>query len=86
MFLKSKLLEENYNNDIANFNEEWNTKLNDFNSNSKKVEEILSERHRKEMGDLVKLIEDKYNEYPPKFSSTYLKYKDSEKRLVKMEE
>jgi len=78
-------LEENYNNEIAAFNEEWNKKLNDFNTNSKKVEEMLIERHKSEVEALTKSIDDQFNK-TLKMSSTYLKYKDSERRLIKLEE
>ncbi|NCP98592.1 hypothetical protein GW820_06990 [archaeon] len=78
-------MEENYNNEIAAFNEEWNKKLNDFNTNSKKVEEMLIERHKSEVEALTKSIDDQFNK-TLKMSSTYLKYKDSERRLIKLEE
>jgi len=78
-------LEENYNNEIANFNEDWNRKLNDFNNNSRKVEELLSERHKKEVVYLVKSIEDQFGR-ELKYNSEYLKYKDAEMRLVKQKE
>lgn len=79
------MLEENYNNDIAKFNDEWNIKLNDFNANSKKVEEQLTERHKKELQDLVNGIESQFKK-DPKFSSTYLQYKDAERKLIKLED
>lgn len=78
-------MEENYNNEIANFNEDWNRKLNDFNNNSRKVEELLSERHKKEVVYLVKSIEDQFGR-ELKYNSEYLKYKDAEMRLVKQKE
>lgn len=78
-------MEENYNNEIANFNEDWNRKLYDFNNTSRKVEELLSERHKKEVEDLVKSIEDQFGR-ELKYNSEYLKYKDAEMRLVKQKE
>jgi len=79
-----KYLEEDYSNEIANFNEEWANKLSEFNENSKKVTDQLNERQEREMQRLIEHLDDQLPK-TVKFSSTYLKNKDQEKKLVKME-
>jgi len=77
-------LEENYLNEIFNFNQEWDQKLNFFNQSAKETEEEINNRHQQELEAFMKKEEEKLPKIV-KFSAECLNIKKIEVELVKKE-
>lgn len=77
-------LEENYLNDIFNFNQEWDQKLNFFNQSAKETEEEINTRHQQELEAFMRKEEEKLPKIV-KFSPECLNIKKIESELVRLE-
>ena len=69
---------------MEEFNEEWNTKFNEFEQRSKNYEETLKQKHAKEMDDLYVYLEQKLSKHV-KYSKEFLSLKNQEENLVKLQ-
>ena len=78
-----KLLDEKYNQELVQFNGEWNEKFSKLDEESKSIEEIMNQRHSKEMGDLENLINSSNKNI--KFSTQYQQLCIGEESLVKQQ-
>ncbi len=79
-----QILEESYLNEIFNFNQEWDQKLNFFNQSAKETEQEINQRHQQELDAFVKKEEEKLPKIV-KFSAECLNTKKIESELVRME-
>ena len=78
-----KLLEDKYNEEVEAFNSEWDDKFLKFEEETKANEEIMNQKHHKELLDLEKQINSSIKNI--KFSSQYLQLCISEETLVKQQ-
>lgn len=78
-----KNLEDNYVTEVNEFNEEWDNRFMTFQEKARKHEEMLMEKHKTEMEELL----DNLAKLPRlvKFSKEYLDLKQSETNLVKQQ-
>jgi hypothetical protein len=77
-------LEDNYNKEISEINQRWDANFNDFSDRAKRSEEMINQKHKSEMDELVQALDVKL-EKKVKFSREYLDLKQSELNLVKQE-
>lgn len=79
-----KNLEDNFNNELLSLNEQYEEKFNEFSSNAKAAEDNMSNKHRKEMEELVEQLDQRLPK-TIKYSREYLDLKQSEANCVKQE-
>lgn len=77
-------LEGSYKEEFEIFNKQWDENFEKFEEKSKKDEEIVNQRHAKEMNELYSFLEQKLPKQV-KYSKQYLDLKSQEENLVKLQ-
>jgi hypothetical protein len=80
-----KELEDKYTEEINDFNAGWDEKLKTFQEEAKVQEGTLSEKHQKEMQELLQNVEIIHSKLIMKFSPQYIQLAQSEEKLVKQD-
>ena len=78
------MLDENFNKEMEVFNSNWDSKIKEFEQNSRKMEDEMNLRHKNEMESLAKQLESSANNVI-KFPPEYLNLKRSELNLSKQQ-
>lgn len=78
-------LEEKFNEEINEFNANWDNKLNTYKEEAKTQEDALREKHQKEMQDLLQQIEANNAKLIMKWSPQYIQLSAAEEKLVKQD-
>jgi len=81
---ESENLEISYKRELENFNNYWDNQFKELEQKSEKLENELIEKHKKEMDDLLIILEHKLPKNI-KYSKEYLELKTQEDYLVKFQ-
>lgn len=77
-------LEMSYKEELEKFNQLWDESFSQFEDKSKREEDVLNNRHSKEMEELYAYLEQKLPKQV-KYSKKYLDLKNQEENLVKLQ-
>ena len=77
-------LENAYKREVEESGNKWDSRFSELEDRSKKLDEVINEKHQKEMDELYNFLEEKLPKNV-KFSKEYLDLKIQEENLAKQQ-